>query len=467
MSSQAIQSVNSQETYGTCEETVLANNRGRKLATINFRGGGSHDSSQVLGLDEIGTFSTDGTGSTPRNSYDGSQSTGIALNSYSNGIPFKASSKSNSQSSLGLNSVPSDAMKRTLSKRRSAGGTKNQKDGGCTDILKFIFCLGNDTTTEDDNRSPANGRRGNGQYGSPRLSSSHGSFSRDKMLPPRSDNKKGKGSGRSMGSPLRQDKGSNRSMGSPPKPSKGRGGSMDSPPRISNRSNRSMDSPLSRSPRGSGRSMNTPPRTQSRSGSENSLQILRNASTKSMNNASKIRETSESRNARKMTKSPKGSKNSFKNKKVAPDPMDSDDAKLLSTIMKESNEKHRKSKGRSSGIPAIGAEGLDIVMELQLQEATAPSSPPPRRQNSSKYISGAPIGSFQNISTKENAAHDEVVDTYMDYRMDKKTIEKVLHRVPCNLPLYHHGSNNDMRRQDSELSTVSTGGISSKIKNVW
>ena len=99
----------------------------------------------------------------------------------------------------------------------------------------------------------------------------------------------------------------------------------------------------------------------------------------------------------------------------------------------------------------------------KINESTSPS----RRRNSSNNISGAPNGTFKNISTKESALHEEAVNTYMNYRVDNRTIDRVLNRLACNLPLYHHGANRSMRREDSELSTISTAGISSKIKNVW
>jgi hypothetical protein len=455
-----IERVNSQETYGTCEETVLANNRGRlvvvpqTLQPTKNTLGLTTDSSLVLGLDEIGTISTDGTGDS-RDLYTGtrSYSTGASRDSY------QLQSYSHDRS-VGVR-LTSPATKKTLSRQRSAGSTKKEKDR-CIDLVKFIFCLGTDTTIVKENRSPGNAERGRVQLSSPRLSST------------------------SIGSPSEE---STMSMGSPSK-----------------KNNRSTCPPR-------------PPRA-----SNSSLQILQNSSTKSMKkNSSKesmnltVSQSRDSfRNQRSHSRTSGGSNKSLKNRKVSPIDTHSNDAKILEKIMKESNEKQQDFKCRSTGVSPLGAAGIDIVMELQQQEATVPgsgskgkkkkskgskksqikgnvpvpkeddlvvariedmfrfnkekineSTSPSRRRNSSNNISGAPNGTFKNISTKESALHEEAVNTYMNYRVDNRTIDRVLNRLACNLPLYHHGANRSMRREDSELSTISTAGISSKIKNVW
>lgn len=175
------------------------------------------------------------------------------------------------------------------------------------------------------------------------------------------------------------------------------------------------------------------------------------------------------------------------------------DALILEQALKTSQKDlspRRKAKHNRLVSPSDKLESLDIVMELQQQERTAPTKPrSPKKIRSpangdesvmtdvfdfvdgpstgDRCIQGLELGTFQNISSQDSALHPEVVNTYMAYRCDQKSIAMILSRLKCSIPLYHHGSN-VLGRTTSEISATSghsadteTVKISSKIKHVW
>ena len=177
---------------------------------------------------------------------------------------------------------------------------------------------------------------------------------------------------------------------------------------------------------------------------------------------------------------------------------DNSDALILEQALKDSK---KNSSGRRNG----ELESLDIVMELQQQERTTAgrNSRSPKKSKSQAILGGdksimtdvfdftrgskkfslpslSPstnlcmygpmLGTFQNISSKENALHPEVVNTYMAHRCDPRSVEMILSRLKCNIPLYHD-ENSELSQANSGLSATSSDSevakVSSKIKHVW
>jgi hypothetical protein len=193
----------------------------------------------------------------------------------------------------------------------------------------------------------------------------------------------------------------------------------------------------------------------------------------------------------RVKESPGGGRKSRRNR------IDNSDALILEQALKDSK---KKGSGRRNG----ELESLDIVMELQQQERTTAgrNSRSPKKSKSqailgdksvmtdvfdftggSKKFSlpslspstnlcmyGPMLGTFQNISSKENALHPEVVNTYMAHRCDPRSVEMILSRLKCNIPLYHD-ENSELSQANSGLSAASSDSevakVSSKIKHVW
>jgi len=187
-----------------------------------------------------------------------------------------------------------------------------------------------------------------------------------------------------------------------------------------------------------------------------------------------------------------------------------EDALLLEQALKASKKQtaQRTRNSRNAMSPINKLESLDIVMELQLQEVSTPKTKkgkkikaPSKRNvmnddNDStdaamdtssiasdfsvfdfvkkvNWINGPALGTFQNISTKENTMHEEVINTYMNYRADKRSIDMIISRIACSIPLYHQSKG--MQSLDSEASLAAmsqnteaeAAKVSSKIKHVW
>jgi hypothetical protein len=186
------------------------------------------------------------------------------------------------------------------------------------------------------------------------------------------------------------------------------------------------------------------------------------------------------------------------------------DALILQQALKNSKKvgtPRRKARSQRFVAPSDKLGSLDIVMELQQQErfttrGTGRTAKSPKMikslpstdgdqsvmtdvfdfggrkktslpSNGGLCIQGSELGTFKNISSKENATHSEVVNTYISYRCDKRSIDMILSRLNCSIPLYHH-RNDVLVRTASELSAASghstdaeTAKISRKIKHVW
>lgn len=450
-----IESSPSHQTWGTCEETVLANNRGRP--NLMPKSALSNDSSRILTLDEIGTGSTTETAKSNDSNVSFSYDMHVARAAMKNAA-VSQSAKTNKA-----------AKKKKKRKEKSADGLSS--------LFDFIFCLGTDEACADaacidgdEKRNPPGNGRGKRNGSSGRLGS-------------RSQGSPGRASSRSMGSPSKSidssfsvdptNKRSSKSLGSPSK-SRDSTFSMSSRRSPERSSSKSMDSAA----KGSPDSYGSPRRRRSNLLSRKK----RPPATNEKNIPSGSGQTTLARNR----KPPNITKRNTSAGSTT------EDAELLEKTMQDFNKQQKQKKG----IPPLGTAGLDIVMELQQHEFNnVPRSPDKRKKGSrhivivkdqemheskctspsltprgtvnaqGKWVNGSPLGSFKNISNEETALHAELISTYLTFRGHKSVIENVLKHISCSIPLYH--SSKLMQRQESEISTASYAEISTKVKNVW
>mmetsp|Transcript_24846 Transcript_24846/g.36814 ORF Transcript_24846/g.36814 Transcript_24846/m.36814 type:complete len:574 (+) Transcript_24846:111-1832(+) len=182
---------------------------------------------------------------------------------------------------------------------------------------------------------------------------------------------------------------------------------------------------------------------------------------------------------------------------------DNADALILEQALKDS-KKQESIRGKAVRVsPSDKLESLDIVMELQQQERTTVgrNSRSPKKSKSQAVLGdksvmtdvfdfgggskkftfpsplpstnlcmhGPMLGTFQNISSKDNALHPEVVNTYTTHRCDPRSVDMILSRIKCSIPLYHD-ENSAVSRANSGLSAASSDNdvakVSNKIKHV-
>ncbi len=70
------------------------------------------------------------------------------------------------------------------------------------------------------------------------------------------------------------------------------------------------------------------------------------------------------------------------------------------------------------------------------------SKKPPMKSKRVNWINGPALGTYLNVSTASNAVHPELAHTYSTFRADKPSIDMVLSRVKCSVPLYHQTDTN-------------------------